>query len=163
MREATPGAAAVLLLAAGAGGCAPYVDEIDDGVYGALVPTAEQWADPRSEGIPGGFAALSVDGAERLVVRIEGDTVTFELDGEATVTRTVRERRDIRDSEGSGPFRAETQALALGEEPLVLGSLRVSDPVIWSAGGGEDTRVVAIKPWDPVERGPIVPCAAGDE
>lgn len=157
------GAAAVLLLGAGAAGCAPYLHAVDDGVYGALVPTTEQWADERSEEIPGGFAALSADGAERVVVRIKGDTVTFELDGETAVTRAVVERRDIQDSEGSGPFKAEAQALALGEEPLVLGSLRVSDPVIWYAGGYESTEVVAIKPWDPEERGPIVQCAAADE
>ncbi len=157
-------AAAAVLLVAGAAGCgAPYLHAVDDGVYGALVPTTEQWADERSEAIPGGFAALSADGAERVVVRIEGDTVTFELDGETAVTRTVVERRDIQDSEGSGPFKAETQVLALGEEPLVLGSLRVSDPVIWYAGGYDSTGVVAIKPWDPEERGPIVQCVAADE
>ena len=165
MRRArvTGGAAAVLLLGVAAAGCAPYLHAVDDGVYGALVPTQEQWADQRSQEIPGGFAALSADGVERVVVRIEGDAVTFELDGETAVTRTVVERRDITDSEGSGPFRAETQALALGEDPLVLGSLRVSDPVIWYAGGYESTGVVAIKAWDPDERGPIPQCAAGDE
>ena len=155
--------AAVLLLGAGAAGCAPYVHAVDDGVYGALVPTTEQWADKTSKDIPGGFAALSADGAERVVMRIEGDTVTFELDGETAVTRTVMERRDIQDSAGSGPFNAETQAIALGEEPLILGSLRVSDPVIWYAGGYESTGVVAIKPWNPEERGPILQCAAADE
>ncbi len=159
----TWGAAAVLLLGAGAASCGSYLHAVDDGVYGALVPTTEQWADERSEAIPGGFAALSADGAERVVVRIEGDTVTFELDGETAVTRTVVERRAIQDSEGSGPFKAETQVLALGEEPLVLGSLRVSDPVIWYAGGYESTGVVAIKPGDPKERGPIVQCTAADE
>lgn len=160
----TWGAAVVLLLGAGAVGCGrPYLHAVDDGAYGALVPTTEQWADERSEEIPGGFAALSADGVENVVVRIEGDTVTFELDGETAVTRKVVERRDVQDSEGSGPFKAETQALALGEEPLVLGSLRVSDPVIWYAGGYESTGVVAIKPWDPEERGPIVQCAAADE
>ena len=159
----TWGAAAVLLLGQGAASCGPYLHAVDDGVYGALVPTTEQWADERSEAIPGGFAALSADGAERVVVRIEGDTVTFELNGEIAVTRTVVERRDIQDSEGSGPFKAETQVLALGEEPLVLGSLRVSDPVIWYAGGYDSTKVIAIKPTDPEERGPIVQCAAADE
>ena len=78
----------------------------------ALVPT-EQWADERSEAIPEGIAALSADGAERVVVRIKGDTVTFELDGGPPSTRTVVERRDVRDSEGSGPFKAQTQALVL--------------------------------------------------
>ncbi|HYN75068.1 MAG TPA: hypothetical protein VEV13_02625 [Candidatus Limnocylindria bacterium] len=157
------GAAAVLLLGVGAGGCGSYLHAVDDGVYGSLVPTTQQWADERAEGIPGGFAALSADGVERVVVRIGGDTVTFELDGETAATRTVVERRDVQDSEGSGPFKADTQALALGAEPLVLGSLRVSDPVIWYAGGYESTGVVAIKPWDPGERGPIVQCAAADE
>lgn len=153
----------MLLLGAGVAGCAPYLHAVDDGVYGALVPTTEQWADENSEEIPGGFAALSADGVERVVVRIEGDAVTFELDGETAATRTVAERRDIQDSVGSGPLKAETQVLALGEEPLVLGSLTIADPVIWYSGGYDSTRVVAIKQWDPDERGPIVPCAAADK
>lgn len=158
------GAACVLLLGAGVAGCGgPYLHAVDDGVYGALVPTTEQWADESSQAIPGGFAALSADGTGRVVVRIDGDTVTFELDRETAVTRTVVERRDIQDSEGSGPFKAETQALALGAEPLVLGSLRITDPVIWYSGGYESTGVIAIKPWDPDERGPIVQCTAADE
>ncbi len=157
----TGGAAAVLLLVAA--GCGPYLHAVDDGVYGALVPTSEQWTDARSEEIPGGFAALRDDGTERVVVRIKGDTVTFELDGQTAATRTVVERRNIQDSEGSGPFKAETQALALGEEPLVLGSLEVGDPVIWFTGGNESSEVVAIKPWDPQERGPIAQCDAADE
>jgi hypothetical protein len=162
--QAALGAAGLLVLGVGVGGCGgPYLHAVDDGAYGALVPTREQWADERSQGIPGGFAALSADGVERVVVRIEGDTVAFGLDGETAVTRKVVQRRDIQDSEGSGPFKADTQALALGEEPLVLGSLRVSDPVIWFAGGYESTKVVAIKPWDPEERGPIVQCTAADE
>ncbi len=77
----TLGVAAVLLLSAGVAGCSSYLHAVDDGVYGALVPTTEQWADKRSEEMPGGFAALSADGAERVVLRIEGDTVKFELDG----------------------------------------------------------------------------------
>ncbi len=86
----------VLLLGAGTASCGePYLHAVDDGVYGALVPTAEQWADARSDAIPGGFAALRADGAERVAVRIEGDTVTFELDGEIAEIRTVMERRDI--------------------------------------------------------------------
>lgn len=153
----------MLLLGAGAAGCSPYLHAVDDGVYGALVPTTEQWADENSEEIPGGFAALSADGVERVVVRIKGNTVTFELDGKTAVTRAVLERRNIQDSEGSGPFKAEAQALALGKEPLVLGSLRVSDPVIWYAAGYESTEVVAIKAWDPEERGPIVQCAAANK
>ena len=157
------GAAAVLLVGTGAAGCAPYLHAVDEGVYGALVPTPQQWADARSQDIPGGFAALAADGVDRVVVRIDGDTVTFELDRETAATRTVVERRDLQDREGSGPFKAETQALALGNEPLVLGSLRISDPVIWFAGGYEGTGVVAVKPWDPKERGPIAQCAAADE
>ena len=156
-------AAVVLLLGMATAGCAPYLHAVDDGVYGALVPTTEQQADDRSEEIPGGFAALTADGVQSVVARIEGDAVTFELDGEAAATRTVAERRDIQDSEGSGPFKADTQALLLGEEPLVLGSLRISDPVIWYAGGYDSTKVVAIKPWDPEERGPIVQCDAADD
>ena len=164
LARVTWGAAWVLLLGAGVAGCSgPYLHAVDDGVYGALVPTTEHWADESSEAIPGGFAALSADGVERVGVRIEGDTVTFELDGEIAVLRTVVERRNIQDEEGSGPLKAETQAIALGEEPLVLGSLRISDPVVWYAGGYESTGVVAIKPWDPDERGPVVQCAVADE
>ncbi len=156
-------AAWVLLLGTSAAGCTgPYLHAVDDGVYGALVPTIEQWADQGSEAIPGGFAALSADSVERVVLRIEGDTVTFELDGEISATRTVAERRDVRNSEGSGPFMAETQALSLGEGPLILGSLRITDPVIWYSGGYDSTEVVAVKPWDPDERGPIDQCAATD-
>ena len=155
--------AAAVLLAVGVAGCGSYLHTVDDGVYGALVPTAEQWADESSDAIPGGFAALVADGTQRVVTRIEGDTVTFELDGETAATRTVVERRDIKDREGSGPFKAETQVLALGDDPLVLGSLRISEPVIWYAGGYESTWVVAIKPWNPDERGPTVQCAAADE
>ncbi|MFN2345998.1 MAG: hypothetical protein ABR616_09830 [Dermatophilaceae bacterium] len=143
--------------------CQPYLHAVDDGLYGALVPTTEQWADERSQEIPGGFAALSADGVERVTVRLAGDMATFELDGETAVTRTVVERRDIQDSEGSGPFKADTEALALGEEPLVLGSLRISDPVIWYSGGYDSTEVIAIKPKDPQERGPIAQCTAKDE
>lgn len=156
-------AAVVLLLGTSAAGCGPYLHAVDDGVYSALVPTAEQWADERSGEIPGAFAALHADGAERVTVRIEGDTVTFELDGEAVVTRTVRERRAVQDSEGSGPFKADTQVLVLEPEPLVLGSLRISDPVIWYAGGYDSTEVIAIKPQDPEERGPIIQCVAADQ
>lgn len=156
-------ATVAVLLLAGTAGCGPYLHAVDDGVYGALVPTTEQWADERAEEIPGGFAALSADGAERVVVRIEGDTVTFELDGETAATRTVVERRATRDREGSGPFKAETQVLVLGEEPLILGSLRISNPVIWYAGGYGSSTVVAVKPADPDERGPMVQCAAADE
>lgn len=47
------------------------------------------------DGDPGGFAALSADGVGRVVVRIEGDTVTFELDGQTAVTRTVANTADI--------------------------------------------------------------------
>lgn len=152
--------AAAVLIAQGATGCGASLHSVDDGVYGALVPTTAQWADERSDAIPGGFAALAADGAGRVVVRIDGDNVTFELDGESVANRTVVERRAVKDSEGSGPFRSETQVLALGNEPLVLGSLSVSDPVIWNAGGDESTAVIAIKPWDPDERGPIVQCVA---
>lgn len=154
---------AALLLGAGAAGCGPYLHAIDDGVYAALVPTSEQWADERSAEMPGGFAALRADGAEQVLLRVEGDTVTFEVDGETVTSRTVAERRDITDSEGSGPFKAETQALLLGDEPLVLGSLSISDPALWYAGGYEATGVIAIKPWDSEERGPIAQCTAADE
>lgn len=160
--RATWGAASSLLLAAGLSGCGPQLHAVEDGVYGALVPTSQQWADQGSSDIPGGFAALSADGVKRVLVRIAGETVTFELDGQAAVTRTVAERRDIQDSEGSGPFKANTQVLVLGDEPLVLGSLTISAPVIWYSGGYSSTALVAIKPWDLHERGPIAPCTSVD-
>ncbi len=114
------GAATALLLSAGVVGCTPYLHAVDDGAYAALVPTAEQWEEDRAEQIPGGFAALRADGVERVVLRVEGDKVTVELDDEVVATRTVTERRAVQDDEGSGPFKAETEALALGDEPLVL-------------------------------------------
>ncbi|WP_299445985.1 hypothetical protein [uncultured Phycicoccus sp.] len=155
-------AAAGLLLGAGVAGCGTSLHPVDDGVYGALVPTTAQWADERSTQIPGGFAALRADDVDRVVLRIDGDSVSFELDGQVAATRSIAERRAVRDREGSGPFRAQAEVLALGEEPLVLGSLRISDPVIWYAGGYESTVVVAVKPADPDERGPVVQCVAED-
>ena len=157
------GAACVLLLVAGVAGCSgAYLHAVDDGAYGALVPTPEQWADENSPAIPGGFAALSADGAGSVVVRIDGDTVTFEVDGQTAATRTVAERRNVQDGEGSGPFKAKTQALALGTEPLNLGSLVITDPVIWFSGGDDSTGMIAVKPWDSGERGPIDQCAVAD-
>ena len=157
-------AAGFLLMGSGFAGCGPYLHAVDDGTYGALVPTTGQLFDANSNAIPGGFAALRADGVERVVVRIDSDTVTFELDGVVAATRTVTERRSIQDLEGSGPFKAETEAVALGDEPLVLGSLTIDEPVIWYSGGYESTQVIAIKQWDPEERGDsIVQCSAADE
>jgi len=152
----------LLLVGSGTTGCSPALHAVDDGAYGALVPSTSQWAAPNADAIPGGFVALRADGVERVMVHIDGDTVTFDLDGETVWTRTVAEYRDVQDLEGSGPFKAETQVLALGEEPLVLGSLIISDPVIWYSGGYENTWVITVKSWNPDEKGPIVQCSAAD-
>ncbi len=156
-------AATGLLLSAGVVGCTPYLHAVDDGAYAALVPTSEQWEDDRAEEIPGGFAALRADGVERVVLRVEGDNVTVELDDKVVATRTVTERRAVQDDEGSGPFKAETEALALGAEALVLGSLVISEPVIWFSGGNETSRMIAVRPWDPDDRVPAEQCDAEDE
>ena len=157
------GATGVLLLGAGVSGCSPVLHAVDDGVYGALVPTTQQWTDQGSDELPGGFAALSADGVKQVHMRVSGNTVTFNLDGQPAVTRTVEERRAMQDSEGSGLAKAKTEVLLLGNEPLVLGSLTIRAPVIWYSGGYSSTSLVSVKPWDPNERGPVVQCGAADK
>lgn len=156
------GAGTALLLGFALTGCAPDLHAVDDGAYGALVPSAQQWADAGAKDIPGGFAALNADGVNRITVSIAADTVTFMVDGRTAATRAVEQRLDIEDREGSGAFKAHSEVLSLGEDPLVLGSLRIEAPVIWYSGGYRSTALIAVKPWDPNERGPIAQCTAAD-
>ena len=81
----------------------PLVYEVDDGVYGALVPSVEQFAADGARGIPGGFALLREAGIDLVEIALEGDEVTFRLDGRDVVTRSVVDRLIVRDREGSGP------------------------------------------------------------
>jgi hypothetical protein len=135
------------------------VYEVDDGVYGALVPSDEQFAADSAPGIPGGFALLREGGINLVELAVEGDEVTFRLDGEDVVTRNVVDHLIVRDREGSGPFKAEKELLVLGNDPLVLGGLSITEPVVWP-GSFEGSPVITVKPRDPEERGPGVSCRA---
>ena len=163
LARVTWGAVGLLFLGAVLSGCGPDLHSVDDGAYGALVPTTQQWADDASKDIPGGFAALSADGVKAVVMRVAGNTVTFELDGRIAANRVVEDRRKVEDSEGSGLAKARAQVLILGDEPLELGSLKISQPVIWYAGGYSSAALVSIKPWDANERGPASQCGAADK
>lgn len=152
---------AVLMLAT-VGACAgPVVGVVADGSYEALVPTPEQFAADTTGAIPGGFAQLHASGVDRVSLEREGDAVTFALDGETVITRRVVGRFDVVDREGSGPFKAQKEVLALGPEALVLGDLSIPDPVIWP-GSFEDSPVITVKPRDAAERGPGVSCGASE-
>ena len=137
-----------LTLGACGGATAPGVT---DGTYRALVPTAEQFTVGSSDDIPGGFAPLRDDGIDEVEVLVMDDQATFRLDGDAPITREVSERRTVRDSEGSGPFKGTKEVLVLGAEPLVLGGLTIEEPVIWP-GSFENSPVITLKPADPDER-----------
>lgn len=147
-----------LTLGACGGATAPGVT---DGTYRALVPTAEQFTVGSSDDIPGGFAPLRDDGIDEVEVLVMDDQATFRLDGDAPITREVSERRTVRDSEGSGPFKGTKEVLVLGAEPLVLGGLTIEEPVIWP-GSFENSPVITLKPADPDERGPVVSCRANE-
>ncbi len=153
-------AAVVMTLVVAA--CSTVVATVDDGRYGALVPSVEQLAASGSFAVPGGFATLRDGGIDEVGVLIRGDRVTFTLDGEEAVTRVVTERRQVRDREGSGPFRPEREVLHLGDEPLALGPLVVPDPVLWPRGD-DRTGVLTLRQWDPEERGPLAQCRIDDE
>jgi hypothetical protein len=139
----------------------PLVYEVDDGVYGALVPSAEQFAADSARGVPGGFALLRETGSNLVELSLEGDEVTFRLDGEDVVTRSVVDHLIVRDREGSGPFKAEKEVLVLGDDPLVLGGLSINEPVVWP-GSFVGSPVITVKPRDPEERGPGVSCRADE-
>lgn len=139
----------------------PVVYEVEDGLYGALVPSVEQFAADGARGLPGGFVLLREAGVNLVELVVESDEVTFRLDGGDVITRNVVERLVVRDSEGSGPFKAEKELLVLGRDPLVLGALSITEPVVWP-GSFEGSPVITIKPRDPEERGPGVSCGADE-
>ena len=87
------------------------------------MPTAEQFAADVYDGIHGGIDPLSDGGADEVQLLVDGDEVTFRVDGGTPVTRVVVERRRVRDREGSGPFKGTKEVLALGVEPLVRADL----------------------------------------
>lgn len=141
-------------------GCSASVSTVDRTAYAALVPTAGQLRSDAGGDVPGGFAALRDGDADRVDLRLDGDTVTFALDGVEAASRQVKERREVSDLEGSGPFRAKQEVLVLGEEPLVLGGLTIDAPVIWP--GGFAGSPVTLKPDDPDERGPVAQCRSDE-
>jgi hypothetical protein len=140
----------------------PVVYEVDDGVYGALVPSVEQFAVDGDQGIPGGFALLREAGINLVELALEDNAVTFRLDGRDVVTRSVVDHLIVRDREGSGPFKAEKELLVLDNGPLVLGGLSITEPVIWP-GSFDVSPVITVKPRDPQERGPDVSCSADEK
>jgi hypothetical protein len=140
----------------------PVVYEVEDGVYRALVPSAEQFEDDGARGIPGGFASLRETGINLVELTLEGDDVTFRLDGKNVVTRKIVDHLIVRDREGSGPFKAEKELLVLGNEPLVVGGLSITEPVVWP-GSFEGSPVITVKSRDPEERGPGVSCRADEQ
>ena len=93
-----------LLLAAAA--CGPVVVDVELGLYQALVPSSEQIRIDAGQDLPGGFRVLRDAGVDLVELRVDGDEVSFLLDGVETATRQVSERLQIQDSEGSGPLKA---------------------------------------------------------
>lgn len=137
----------------------PVVARVEDGKYQALVPTSGQFDSPGADHIPGGFVALSDSDVAMIQMEVSADEVKVTLDGGEAMSRAIEERVIVRDSEGSGPFKAEKEILVLGDDPLVLADLTIDRPVIWP-GGFEGSPVITLKPRDPDERGPVVPCGA---
>jgi hypothetical protein len=145
-----------------ASGCGESViGGVNDGVYRARVPSREQFAGDVADDIPGGFAALRAAEIDQVELRIDGDDVTFTLDGTDTAIRRIVERLEVTDREGSGPFKGRKEVLVLRDDALFLGGLLIDEPVIWP-GSFEGSPVVTVKPRDPEERGPDVSCAADE-
>jgi hypothetical protein len=140
----------------------PVIGRVGDGTYRALVPSSEQFAADAAADIPGGFVVLRDAEIDEVEVSITGDDVTFRLNGVDAVTLRVMDRIEVRDSEGSGPFKAEKEVLVLGDAALVLGELIIVDPAVWP-GSFEESPVVTIKPWNLDERGPGVSCGADED
>ena len=154
-------ATTVMLACLALGACSAVGEQADDGAYGALVPSTEQFAVVGARDIPGGFADLRANGIDRIELSITGDEVTFRLDGTDTVKRQVVERLELTDSEGSGPFKGKKEVLVLGGEALVIGDLQIDKPVIWQ-GSFDGSPVITLKPQDLDERGPSVSCRANE-
>jgi hypothetical protein len=159
-RRRVRGAGAVLMGTALVGGCGgATVSEVTEGAYESLVPTAEQIAADVDGALPGGVVRLRDDGFGRIGVEIGTDQVTFVLDGTEVATHRIGERVAVTDDEGSGPFKAKRQVLVLSDGPLVLGGVRIDDPVIWP-GSFEESPVITITSRDLDERGPAASCGA---
>lgn len=151
---------AVVVVSLVASACTgPVVVHVEGGRFDALVPSAEQFTLDTARGIPGGFAALREGGVDRVTMVYEDDTVVFRLDGGTVATRRVTDRVEVRDSEGSGPFKGAKQVLALGGDALVLGGLTIREPVIWP-GSFAGSPAITVKSHDREERGPAVSCDA---
>lgn len=159
--RAALGLAALVMGAVGVAGCGRAVVHIEDGVYRASVPSAQQFALDAEGVIPGGFRVLRDAGASTIELRIEDDQVTFRLDGTDLATRPVVDRRSVSDKEGSGPFKAAKELLLLGNDALVVGGLVIEAPVIWP-GSFDGSPIVTIKQYDPAERGPSVSCRSDE-
>lgn len=153
-------AALVVVTTAGACGVGA-VNEVADGTYLALVPTAAQVGLDTDGELPGGSVVLREGGIDRIEVEIDSERVTVRSDGTDTAELPVVERLEITDREGSGPFRAEKQILVLGDMPLVVGPLTIEEPVIWP-GSFDGSPVIIITSRDPAARGPVVSCDADE-
>lgn len=151
---------AFLMATVAVAGCGSSVVDVEDGLYRASVPSAEQFALDAEGVIPGGFAVLSDAGASTIEVLVEDDRVTFRLDGTDLATRQVVDRRRVSDEE-DWPFRAEVELLVLGNDALLVGGLVIEAPVIWS-GSFDGSPIVTIKQHDPAERGLSVSCRSDE-
>ncbi len=162
MTKARVVAAVLLALTVVSTSCGGAVaNMVADGSYRALVPSSVQFEQSGAEGIPGGFAVLRSDGVDSIGVIVDGDDVTFVVDGQEVTSLRVRERRIVVDSEGSGPFKGQKEVLILGGETLTLAGLTIDRPVIWP-GSFEGSPVITVKSEDPDERGPVVSCGADE-
>jgi hypothetical protein len=135
------------------------VGQVGDSTYHALVPSDAQFATESAKDIPGGFAMLRNSGISEIEVVVDGDEITIRTDRGDTTTRSVTERVVVQDSEGSGPFKAEKEVLVLGSDPLIVGDLIITAPVIWP-GTFEGSPVITVKSQTDDDRGPGVSCGA---
>jgi hypothetical protein len=151
--------AAMAVLSGACGGAA--VIAVEDGSYLVLVPSMEQFEADLAGDLPGGLRALGDAGVSEVRVDIVGDRVTLALDGREAVTRTIVERVQVTDAEGSVPFRAKKELLVLGDVGLRLGSSVIDEPVIWP-GSFAESPIITVKPRNVDERGPAVSCTAAE-
>jgi len=138
----------------------PVTHRVVPATYTARVPSSAQFATDAARDLPGGFTVLRQSGVDRIELRIDGDRLTFVLDGGPAISRTVVERRVVTDREGSGPLKARKEVLVLDAD-LILGGLVIPYPVIWP-GSFEGSPVITLKPYDAEERGPDVACGSGE-